>query len=378
MHRTPFITFSLILLLLLPPPGLCAEKCVQTAGEAVIIGSDIPSAKTEAVARAKWAAIEETVGTEVKAGSIVQDFTLVDEIIKTQVGGVVKSYKVLSQETRADNTVTVRINACIEPQKAQEAVSTLSLNNAVAVFIPAKKPSARETDQYEETNILSETLIGKLTDQGYRVVDVAPTQAADAAEIEKAVKSGSTLTVRSLMYKFLSNVIIIGKIDYAVSTKKGEDAGYGLSMPFNNVTVRITYRIVARNSKTGNMEILTAGSDQARGIAGSVEDAAAKGMESLAAKLSPVILDKIASFIRGSVKKVAIRVNGVSDLDTNQEIKGILQQIVWVTEVEEKRMGEFVVGYPENSIYLANSLRQKGRFKIADFTPYALTLEWKP
>ena len=377
MYRTPFIAFALILLLLLPLPGLSAEKCVKTEGEAAIVGGDIPSAKTEAVARAKWAAIEQTVGTEVKAGSIVQDFTLVDEIIKTQVGGVVKSYNILSQENRSD-TVLVRINACIEPQKAQEAVSALSLNNAVAVFIPARKPAARETDAYEETNILSETLIGKLTDQGYRVVDVTPTQAADAAEIEKAMKSGSTLTVRSLMYKFLSNVIIIGKVDYAVSTKKGEDIGYGISMPFNNVTVRITYRIVARNSKTGNAEILTAGSDQARGTAGSVEDAAAKGMESLAAKLSPVILDKIASFIRGSVKKVAIRVNGVSDLDTNQDIKGMLQQIVWVTEVEEKRMGEFVVGYPENSLYLANSLRQKGRFKIVAFTPYSLTLEWKP
>ena len=373
MHRIPL--FALILLLLVPLSGLGAEKCVKTEGEAAIVGGDIPSAKTEAVARAKWAAIEQTVGTEVKAGSIVQDFTLVDEIIKTQVGGVVKSYNILSQDNRSD-TVLVRINACIEPQKAQEAVSALSLNNAVAVFIPARKPAARETDAYEETNILSETLIGKLTDQGYRVVDVAPTKAADAAEIEKAMKSGSTLTVRSLMYKFLSNVIIIGKIDYAVSTKKGEDIGYGLSMPFNNVTVRITYRIVARNSKTGNTEILTAGSDQARGTAGSVEDAAANGMEALSAKLSPVILDKIASFIRGSVKKVAIRVNGISDIDTNQDIKGMLQQIVWVTEVEEKRMGEFVVGYPENSLYLANSLRQKGRFKVVDFTPYALTLEW--
>ncbi|MDO9229379.1 MAG: hypothetical protein Q8M86_03165 [Syntrophales bacterium] len=55
----------------------------------------------------------------------------------------------------------------------------------------------------------------------------------------------------------------------------------------------------------------------------------------------------------------------------------MLQQIVWVTEVEEKRIGEFIVGYPENSLYQTNSLRQKGHFKIIDFTPYALTLEWK-
>lgn len=370
--------FALILLLLLLPlPGSGAEKCVKTEGEAAIVGGDIPSAKMEAVARAKWAAIEQAVGTEVKAGSIVQDFTLVDEIIKVQVGGAVKSYTILSQENRSD-TLLVRISACVEPLKAQEAVSTLSLNNAVALFLPARKPAARETDAYEETNILSETLIGKLTDQGYRVVDVAPTRAADAAEIEKAMRSGTMLTLRSLMYRFLSNVMIIGKIDYAVSTKKGEDIGYGLSMPFNNVTVRISYRIVARNSKTGEMEILTAGSDQARGTAGSIEDAAAKGMENLAAKLSPIILDRIASFIRGSVKKVLLRIRGVTDLDTNQEIKSILRQIVWVTEVEEKRMGEFVVGYPENPLYLANSLRQRGCFKIVDFTPYALTLEWKP
>lgn len=362
-------------LLLLPLPGICAEQCVQAEGEAAIVGKDIPSAKTEAVARAKWAAIEQTVGTEVKAGSIVQDFTLVDEIIKTQVSGVVRSYQVLSQEDRPDS-VLVRIKACVEPKKAQEAVSTLSLNSAVAVFIPAKKPSVKETSEYEETNILSETLIGKLTDQGYRVVDVAPTRAADAAEIEQAAKSGNTLAVRSLMYKFLSNVIIIGKIDYAISSKKGEDIGYGISMPFNSVTVRITYRIVARNGKTGNTDILTAGTEQARGMAASVEDAAAEGLKNLAKKLTPLILDKVASFIQGNVKKIAIRINGVSDLDTNQEIKGMLQQIVWVTAVEERRMGEFVVSYPENPLYLANSLRQKGRFKVIDFTPYALTLEW--
>ena len=279
MHGIPL--FALILLLLLPLPGLSAEKCVKTEGEAAIVGGYIPSAKTEAVARSKCAAIEQTVGTECQAGSIFQDFTLVDEIIKTQVGGVVKSYNILSQDNRSD-TVLVRINACIEPQKAQEAVSVLSLNNAVAVFIPARKPAARETDAYEETNILSETLIGKLTDQGYRVVDVAPTQAADAAAIEKAMKSGSTLTVRSLMYKFLSNVIIIGKIDYAISTKKGEDIGYGLSMPFNNVTVRMTYRIVARNNKTG-IRNPDGGDGTGPGMARSGRMPRRKGLKNLAA-----------------------------------------------------------------------------------------------
>ena len=80
-------------------------------------------------------------GCFISARYLVQDFTLVDEIVKTQAGGVVKSFNVISQDNRKD-TLLVRINACVEPQKAQEAVSSLSLNNAIAVFIPARKPSA--------------------------------------------------------------------------------------------------------------------------------------------------------------------------------------------------------------------------------------------
>jgi len=315
------------------------------------------------------------VGTEVKAQSMVQNFTLVDDAIKTKVRGVVKSYNVLNQVNKQD-TVVVNIRACIEPSKAKEAVSSLALNNSIAVFIPARKPG-KQGDEYDETNILSETLIGKLTDQNYKVIDVAPTQAVDAADIEKAVKSGSTLAVRSMMYKFLSNVIIIGKIDYTISTKKGEDIGYGLSMPFNNVTVRLIYRIVAKNNETGKMEVLTAGTESGKGIRNNVEDAAAEGLKDLAEKLAPKILDKVASYIQGNVKKVFVKVKGVTDPDTNMDVKGIFQNIVWVTGVEEKQMGEFIISYPENSIYLANSIKQKGNFNVVNFSPYSITLDYQ-
>jgi hypothetical protein len=375
MHRITIILSFLLINVLFIPAGLCQEKCVNSEGEAAIVNNDIPSAKTEAIARAKWAAIEQTVGTEVKAQSFVQNFTLIEDVIKTQVGGVVKSYKLLNQATKED-MILVKIKACIEPAKAKEAVSSLALNNSVAVFIPARKPG-RHGDEFEETNILTETLIGKLIDQNYKVVDVAPTRAIDAMEIERAVKSGSTLSVRSMMYKFLSNVIIIGKVDYTISTRKGENIGYGISMPFNNVTVRLNYRIVAKNNKTGNMEILTADTAQGKGLANSTEDAAAGALKDLAEQITPKILDKVASYIQGNVKKVSIKVNGVTDLDTNMEIKNTFQNIVWVTGVEDKQMGEFIVSYPENSLYLANSIKQKGNFTVINFSAYSITLDYK-
>ncbi|MDO8723721.1 MAG: hypothetical protein Q7J31_16060 [Syntrophales bacterium] len=371
------LSLLLSLLVLNTTPAFCQEKCVNTQGEALIINSDIPSAKMEALARAKWAAIEQVVGTAIKAQSFVQNFVLVEDVMKTQVSGVVKSYDVLSQENTKDN-VTVKIKACVEPAKAEQAVSRLALNNSVALFIPARKPSvAKGEDEYAETNILSETLIGKITEQGYMVVDVAPTHAVDAAEIENAVKKGSTLAVRSMMYKFLSNIIIIGNIDYTISTKKGEDIGYGMAMPFNNVTVRLTYRIVAKNNNTGNMEILTAGTEQDRGIANSVEDAASTGLSGLAEKLTPKILDKLAQYTQNNIKSIRVKVNGVKDSDLTMEIKGLLQSIVWVAGVEETGMGEFTVKYPENTLYLANSIKQKGGFAISDFSPYSLTFNYR-
>jgi len=370
--------FLIVLLLGVSSDGLGQQqKCIDADGEAIIVNNDTPSAKMEALARAKWSAIEQVVGAEVKAQSFVQNFALVEDVIKSQVGGVVKSYKTLSEQAQGD-IFQVKINACVEPLKAQQAVSALALNNSVAVFIPARKPNtAQGKDEYEETNILSETLIGRLAEQGYTVVDVAPTQAVDAAEIERAVRTGSTLAVRSMMYKFLSNLIVIGKIDYTISTKKGEDIGYNLSMPFNNVTVRLTYRIVAKNNKTGNMEILTAGTEDARGIARSVEDAAAQGLKNLAEKVGPAILDRAARYIQGNTKKVRIKINGVSDLDTNTDVKNTLQNTVWVTDVQEQGMGEFTVGYPENTLYLANSMRQKGNFNVVNFSPYSITFDYR-
>jgi hypothetical protein len=370
--------FLIVLVVLISTATLALgeEKCVNTQGEALIIKNDVPSAKMEAVARAKWAAIEQVVGTAVKAQSFVQNFVLVEDVMKTQVAGVVKNYEVLSQDSKGE-TLTVKIKACVERAKAEQAVSTLALNNSVALFIPARKPRAsRHVDEYQETNILSETLIDKIIGQGYTVTDVAPTQTMDAAEIERSVKSGSTLAVRSMMYKFLSNIIIIGSIDYTVSTRKGEDIGYGIAMPFNNVTVRLNYRIVAKSSKTGNMEILTSGVEEGKGMAGNVEDATAKGMTALTEKVTPKILDKLAQFTQSNVKSIRVKVAGVTDSDTNMDLKSMLQNIVWVTGVEETGMGEFTVKYPENTLYLANSIKQKGNFTVNNFSPYSLAVSY--
>lgn len=388
------VLLTAVFLLLVPSLCCAAATCYDAEGEAAITANDVPSAKAEAVARAKWAAVERATGIAVKSQTVVQNMMLVDEAISKEVKGVVTGYRVLHVETRADS-VAVKINACIEPAMARSALDGLALNSGIAVFVPIKKPRTlnevvevrdlrhhrierRSTEtgfEQEESNIFSANLIEKLTDHGYTVVDVAPAHVVEAAEVERAMKSGNFISLRSLMHKFLANILLVGQIEYTVSTAKGQDIGYGLSMPFNSVTVRLTYRLMTRDT-SGRLVTLTAGSASGTGLAGAVDDAVSKGLQDLSEKLTPIILDKVGKHVKGVARKVVVNVSGVTELGDNFAIKEILQNISWVTEVQERGLGEFTVSYPENSVYLANSLLRNSLFKLENFSSSTLSFTY--
>ena len=350
-------------------------KCVNMEAESAITNGDVTSAKLNAIARAKWSAIEEVADTEITLRSFVQNFTLLEDIIKIKTGEAVKSYKVLNQKNDADN-VNVKIKACVDPVGAREALYQLGLNNSIAIFIPARKPG-RNGNDFQETNQLSEALIDILSEQNYTVVDVASTKAFNALEVEKTLLNDSTPNLRNIMYKFLSNLIIIGKVDYKISTKKEENTGHSPSMSLNNVTVQLSYHVIAKKNQNGNSEVLAAGTEEAKGVATEVEDAAAEAMKELAQNIAPTILDRIGQYVKDSTKQVTVKVNDVNDIETVREIKEALQNITWVSEVEEKQMGDFLVSYPENIIYLVNSIEQESNLKVLNFSSSLINLEYQ-
>ncbi|ESP62492.1 hypothetical protein SMITH_105 [Smithella sp. ME-1] len=354
---------------------MCQEKCVNIKADSAIINGDIPSAKLNAIARAKWSAIEEVTDMEITLRSFVQNFTLLENMIKTKTSEAVKNYKVLN-EINNEGSVIVKVRVCVSPAGAREALYQLGLNNSIAVYIPVRKPG-RNGKEFQETNHLSESLIDILSEQNYTVVDVAPTQVIDTMEVKKAILSGSTPKLRNIIYKFLSNLIIAGKVDYTISTKNGENTGHNSSMSLNNVTAQLTYQIIAKNNKNGNMEIIATGTEEAKGVATDVEDASSEAMEELAQNVAPAILDKISQYIKDNTKKITVRVNDVNDIEAVKEIKEILQSITWVSEVEEKQMGDFLISYPENIIYLVNSIEQESDLKVLNFSTSSINLEYQ-
>lgn len=106
--------------------AFAAPVTVTAIGEASIVAGDMSSAKKiQAVARAKWAAMEEASGIRVKSDTIVQNAVLVDEAIKNEVTGVIQNYTVTGEEEDGQ-VYRVMISATIVPEKAKDAVGLLA------------------------------------------------------------------------------------------------------------------------------------------------------------------------------------------------------------------------------------------------------------
>jgi len=343
-----------------------AQQVVEASGESIIFNNDVEQAKNEAILRAKWTAAENVLGVKVKAQSVVSNFALVDEVIQKSVSGYVESYKVLS-EGRDGEVYKVKIAAKVVKEDAEKALSSIARVSSVAVLLPAFLLDGN----VEETNVLSESLIGRLVEQGYNVVDIASLEPGLAGQVEMAIKRNDMLFMRSLTLQSLSNLALVGKVDFALSTQKGEDVGFGAKMPFNVVTARLNYKLISAREK----KILLAESIDAKGKALNEKDASNQAMKQLAEKVSVKLIATLSKYMDGATKKVTVKfVGGGTSLGETLGIKEMLQNLAWVKSVEEVRTGEFLVEYPENTVYLINSITQNPKFKLKEFTQYSIQL----
>lgn len=360
--------FLIILSVLLIPFYLQAET-VTAVGEAQIKNDDIASAKLRAVARAKWTALEKASGIKVKVETIVQDAVLVDEAIKTEVGGVIEDYKV-TDEGKDGDIYWVKLSAEVLPEKAKKAFSFLSKNTKVAVMLPVVLPN----NEVRETNPLSEKVINELASQNLEIVDLASAGSElSVKKLETAMSSGNFMEVRNIANQFLSGVILVGKVDSTATAKSGKDVGYGITLPFNVVTGRLTYRLIGE--KNGQKMVLESGYVSGRGQGPTVEDAAYRMMENLSANVSNRLISMVVEKIKGlNNRTIEVVLAGNNDLDKLMELKNELSYISWVLSVENKSEDTLVVEYPEKSIYLATAIEDLRNYEIRELGKYKIVI----
>ncbi len=353
------------------PQTVSGVKCIPSTGigEASVIDGDFASAKAEALARAKWDAIEKALGVTTSVKTIVHNFKLLDEVIKNEVGGFIKDVKVLKEETYAD-MVRVKVTGCVYPKEAEKAISLISRDTAFSVIILTDDQGRVELD---EMNPVTTELVNILNQQGFKVYDFAGDPNVNPYDIEKIISQRRFILLRAYMSRVLSGAMIVGKVKLIPSTRMGQDIGYGIRATFNVVTARLTYYLLTWDG-TG-VRIVASGSLSAQGRGINIEDAKFKAMEALARRLGGDIVGKLDRFLAYKRKVVSVEVKGVRSTEDNFRIKGRLQRIPWVESVEDVGIGRFRVVYLDNTVYLANAIERIPELRLINFTPTEIYAE---
>ena len=99
-----------IFILFLMYNGIVFASSVTAEGEALIENNDNESARSIALLRAKWSAVESVSPAKVKVESIINNSKIIDEAIKTELTATISSYDII-EEKIVDNKYIVKINA---------------------------------------------------------------------------------------------------------------------------------------------------------------------------------------------------------------------------------------------------------------------------
>ncbi len=349
--------------------AFAAPVTVTAIGEASIVAGDMSSAKIQAVARAKWAAMEEASGIRVKSDTIVQNAVLVDEAIKNEVTGVIQNYTVTGEEEDGQ-VYRVMISATIVPEKAKDAVGLLAKNTSISVMIPVVFPDKH----IEETNILTETVINDLTMQQMEVIDIVSTDGINSQQLDQAMRTNNYMAMRNIASKHLSGTILIGKVETTTTAKEGSDVGYGVALPFNVVTGRLTYRLLTQQGPS--VRILASGFLAARGMGATLDDATNQMMENMNREVSQTLVSIVMEKLKGANNKsISVQIAGKPTLGDLMELKQMLTYTAWVLEVKERGTDMLTLTYPEKSLYLATAINSKPNYKVIKLTDYSLLVE---
>jgi hypothetical protein len=345
-------------------------KTVEAYGEAEIKDNDISTAKLQAIARAKWDAMEKAAKIKVKVETLVQNAILIDEAVKSEIGAVIKSYKIID-EGKDGNVYWNKILAEVVPEKANKAINYLSKNTSVAVLIPVVFPDKH----VEETSSLSEYIIQELINKNLEVVDLGSTGNSIAIrDIDTAMKNNDFIMLRNLASKYLSAMLLIGKVETDATVTEGRNVGYGVTMPFNIVTGRLTYRLIGE--KDGRKIILASGYVSARGQGTNLNDATYRMMDNLKESVSERLIGIVMEKIKGiNNKPIEIILAGNNDMDEILKLKNRLNYIAWVLNTEVKGTDKILVTYPEKTLYLVAAIKSKQKYEIKEFNDYQIILK---
>lgn len=365
MNRHAFAGTLVALVFLVFSGALQAQpRAVTAEGYGTIIGGDTAQARDEAIIDARVRALEQVAGILIDAKTLMENEMLLDSMVRDHTQGLVTSYKVLKEGPTGDGRYRVLIEARVVPDEVKQKLQGLTSDFAMVVMI-------------QETNlgkahgppIVENSVITKLVEAGYRIAD--PEQVLKIRERDrmKALLENDLDTIKRIAGRFLANLLIMGR---ALSEPSQVTQG------ILSARARVSLRVV--EAETGRILVNREIGD-VRGFDLAMDRAGQKALRSAGDAATEYLLEQLDQHFKRKERTVEVRVRGLASLEDLQRFKHLLQQLRWVSEIQEKVYDPseslIALRYPEKTLYLAGRIGREPGYRVIQLDRSRILIETK-
>ncbi len=328
---------------------------IEAEGEAVIVNDDTSSAKTMALSRAKWAAIETVSPAKIKIDTIINNSELADEAVKTELSATIKSFTIINEKVD-DNKYIVKIKANVIPEKAESLIDGLSSDTSICVMIAGELPGDN-TLYFDQA--LSAAVIEQLNEKGFtiKMVDYSNIKNTD---YNKVFANPAYSNIKNIVKNADCRNILLGKLSI---TDMGNNVGYG-RVSFKLISGDLNYKLIS--AQNNNIKILKSGFFSGRSQGATLNAAALNIYKSMANNTAVKLVSQVSETVLGNNYK-SIRIvlsGGYSAIDDINKLKDDLKNIPFVLQVKEQDDKSVIVDYPDKSYYLGVFLERDNKYKV--------------
>lgn len=347
--NTKFGILLTVILFVLSNNGIIFASTVVGEGEAVIKDNDIKTAKSMALIRAKWAAVEGESAANVKVDTIINNSKIIDEAIKTELSATVSSYKVIEEKVAGDKYY-VKIEATVIDKVKDEKVA--SGNKQICVLIAGVIPDNR----VDFNNSYTLKTISLLNENGFDVVEVDYNK-INTKDFLAAIKNNDKTILANMLKNYKCQNILLGSL---FILDKGSNTGYG-KFNIQMVSAELTWKLLDNDLKVIKGDTLSG-----RGQGVSMDDAATRAYKNISETGTMQMVSQVSESLLDSDKKYirVVLTGSNTNIDDLNELRNELKHIPFVLGVKELNNTSLAVNYPEKALYLGMFLERENKYRV--------------
>jgi hypothetical protein len=372
LHVVFAMTFSLVFILPLTVYAQALSGVVTAQGMAVILDDNAVAAKDKAVADARRKALEQVVGVLVDAETVVDNGMVLSASIKHSTRGLIRRYAVV-EEGAEKGIYKVTIQAEVEATQIARDLSAIASSDTTILVAVGEKSCAADS---EERLVVQHALIRELAAGGFTVIDETQSKNLRDRDRKLLINSGDSKAAQRASLRFLSNLIVTGKVE----CEKSESFGQGMIFTRTTGQVRVVLADSARvlfAAQVPDPSDYAKSAKSARGekgVGNNCTNSCAVGLRKTADKLAKKTVAKLKESVKTGARDLTVEIAGVDSANDVHKLANEIQARRWVSQAvvagfeEKSGIGHISVRYEEKSVYLASVFEGRRDYTLVEFS----------